>query len=83
MRDVAQELSARAVDLLRQQAQVVAESDRLLHETYGASGLPGEDKSLHHPEGARHERAFGALRTGIACEQGSRAEFGLDGLDGR
>src|SRR5580698_7246744 len=61
LREVAQELSARGIDLLRQQADVVDEGGGPFEDGAGPSRLTGPGQGLGEPKGAQQEGAFLAL----------------------
>src|SRR5581483_6953420 len=84
LREVAEELAARGVDLLRVEADVVRELEQLLHRLARLLDAADARERLDEPERAREERALLPLLAAVAVEEwAAGAERGADRVDRR
>src|SRR6188508_3656401 len=79
--DVAEQLAGFRVDLLGEEADVVRERDRVVHERLSTLETPGPCESLHEPERTGEEGTFELLRTAVAVDERPLGELLLDGGD--
>src|SRR5207244_3262896 len=81
LREIAEELLRRGIDLLGVEIDVVGQGEKILHGLGRLVEALGASERLHEPERAGQEGALLLLHAGVAVQEGPVAELAPNSLD--